>query len=93
MAEQMSATAIKKLLKERQIILGTEKTLKEMKLGNVEQVLLTSNCPESVIEDVNHYAKLGDVETHTLSMPNDELGVICKKPFRISVLSVLKSAQ
>jgi len=81
---------IKKLLKQENLIIGTERTLKQMKLGNVETVLLSTNCPQKVIDDIDYYAKLSDIEKVELNYPNDELGVICKKPFSISVLSLLK---
>jgi len=83
---------IKKALKEGKAIIGTERTLKNLKLGKVSKIYLTSNCPEDVEEDVKYYSKLAKVEVVKLKQPNDELGAICKKPFSVSVLSVVKGA-
>ena len=81
---------LKKILKGQSVIVGTERTLKELKRGNVERVFVTSNCPASVEEDIDYYTRLSHVEKVKLSLPNEELGVICKKPFSISVVSLLK---
>lgn len=83
---------IKKALKEGKAIIGTERTLKDLKLGKVSKIYLTSNCPEDVEEDVKYYSKLAKVEVVKLKQPNDELGALCKKPFSVSVLSVVKGA-
>jgi len=81
---------IKKAIKEKKIIIGTDRTIKALKLGKAEKVFLTSNCPEGVKEDIEHYGRLGNVKIIKLKQPNDELGTLCKKPFPISVLSFKK---
>ena len=92
MTKKITSTEIKKLIKAGNIILGTEKTVKSLKLGKVEKVLLSSNCPERIEKGINYYAGISGAELHKLDYPNDELGVICKKPFSISVLALLKGA-
>jgi large subunit ribosomal protein L30e len=81
---------LKKVLKGENVIIGTERTLKEMKRSAIEKVFVTSNCPASVEQDIDYYARLTNVEKVKLPIPNEELGVICKKPFSISVVSLLK---
>ncbi|MBI2522974.1 ribosomal L7Ae/L30e/S12e/Gadd45 family protein [Candidatus Woesearchaeota archaeon] len=90
MKKSFSSTEIKKLIKAKNIIIGTERTIKSLKLGKVDKVLLSSNCAERVVNDINYYADLSKAETIRVRYPNDELGVICKKPFSVSVLSILK---
>ena len=92
MAKKIDTAEIKKMLKLGSIIIGTEKTLKNLKLGRVQKVLVSSNCPEKVEKDITYCAGLSGAEFHKLDYPNDELSVICKKPFSISVLSLLKGA-
>ena len=89
----ITPTEIKKLIKAKKLVIGTDKTIKNLKLGKVEKVLISSNCPESVINDLERYAQLSKFEIIKLDYPNDELGVICKKLFSISVLSILKGAE
>ncbi len=81
---------IKKGIKEGKLIIGTSRTMKALKLGKVSKVFLTSNCPDSVKEDVEYYAKLSKAKVVKLRQPNGELGTICKKPFPISILSFQK---
>jgi len=92
MAKKITATEIKKMIKAGNVIIGTEKSIKSLKLGKVEKVLMSSNCPANVEKNINYYAGLGSAEVQKLDFPNDELSVICRKPFAISVLAVLKGA-
>ncbi|HLD86979.1 MAG TPA: ribosomal L7Ae/L30e/S12e/Gadd45 family protein [Candidatus Nanoarchaeia archaeon] len=93
MAEQLTVAELKKTLKGENVVIGTQRTLKELKRGSIERVFVTSNCPPQVEQDIDYYTGLGQVEKVKLSMPNEELGVICKKPFSISVVSLLKGGQ
>jgi large subunit ribosomal protein L30e len=81
---------IKKNLKTDKIVIGTEETIKDLKLGKLKKVFLSANCKESVIKDITHYCGLSNTELVTLDIPNDELGISCRKQFPISVLSLLK---
>ena len=81
------------MLKAGSFIVGTQRSLKQLKLGHVEKILVSSNCPQSVEKSINHYANLNGTEVHKLDYPNDELGIICKKAHSISVLSFLKVAK
>ena len=92
MAKKISLAEIKKMLKSGNAMVGTKKTLKNLKLGKIEKVLVSSNCPARVEMDINYYAGLTGTDIHKLEFPNDELGVICKKPFAMSVLALLKGA-
>ena len=91
--KQITSTEIKKLIKSKKVVIGTERTIKALKLGRVEKVIISSNCSETVLNDLSYYAGLGKTETIKVSYPNNELGVICKKPFSISVLSILKGVK
>ena len=92
MGKKIDAAEIKKMIKSGILVIGTKKTIKSLKLGKVQKVLVCSNCPSSVESDINYYAGLSGAEFHKLDYPNDELSVICKKPFSISVLALLKGA-
>ena len=92
MAKSISATEIKKMIKAGNVVIGTERTLKNLKLGKINKVLVSSNCPEKVEKNINYYAGLSGAEIHKLNYPNDELSVICRKPFSISVLAFTKGA-
>ena len=80
---------IKKAVKDKKVVVGTEQTIKGLKMGKIKKVFLTSNCPKSVREDIETYSRLTSCQVEGLNVPNDELGVICKKQFAISVLGML----
>ena len=90
MANRMTSTEIRKLVKAGNFIIGTGRTLKSLKLGKIDKVIISSNCPDRVSKSISHYAALSNAETFSVPYPNEELGVICKKPYSISVLSILK---
>ena len=92
MAKKIDAAEIKKMLKAGNVVMGTERTMKNLKLGRVQKVLVSSNCPAGIENDLNYYAGLSGAELHKLDFPNEELSIICKKPFTISVLAFLKGA-
>ena len=89
---KITSTEIKKIIKAGNVLLGTQRAVKSLRLGKVEKIMVSSNCPARVEKDINYYAGLTGTEFHKLDFPNDELGVICKKPFSISVLAVVKGA-
>jgi|TARA_B100001971_G_C17994011_1_gene433795 large subunit ribosomal protein L30e len=84
---------IKKLLKSKNLIIGTKRTMKYLKLGKISRIYLSSNCKDAVKSDLEYYNKISPVKIIKLKYPNDELGVLCKKPFFISVLSLLKGGK
>lgn len=79
---------IKKLLNTDNLILGAERTLKELRKGTIRKVYLAENPKPSIRNDIKTYAKIAGVEVIELEIPNDELGTICKKPFPVSVISI-----
>lgn len=81
---------IKSTLKDGKVVLGTEQTIKLIKQDKLKKVFLSSNCKKDIKADLQKYAKISKVELVDVSVPNRELGVVCKKPFSISVIGVLK---
>lgn len=81
---------IKQNIKTGKLVLGLEKTTKLLQQGKLAKVYVASNLPDSTFEDLDHYTKLAEVELARLDTPNDELGIVCKKPFSISVIGLLK---
>ena len=81
---------VKNTLKQGNVVLGAEQTTKLMKQGKLKKIFLSSNCKEDVKTDLQRYANISKVELVNVSIPNKELGVVCKKPFSISMIGVLK---
>ena len=90
-AKQPSSPAeIRKLAEAGKLVIGTERTMKQLKQGRIKAVFVTSNCPDSLREDVKRYAGLSKADVVEIELPNDELGVVCKKPFSISIAGIVK---
>lgn len=81
---------VRRLMEAGKLEIGTELVLKKLKTGKISKVFLTSNCPEEVKEDIERYAALSKAEVVQLDMPNEELGIVCKKPFSISIAGLVK---
>ena len=90
MATENPLAEIKKHISDKRLVLGTKATIRNMKLGKVQKVFLTSNCPDSVRNDVEHYSSVSSCKIENLTIPNEELGVICKKQFSVSIAGLLK---
>ena len=91
--ESINSAEIKRMVKAGNFVIGTEKAIKNLRTGKVQKVLVSSNCPAKVEKNIINYAGMSGAEVSKLEYPNDELGVICKKPFSISVLAFLKGAK
>lgn len=81
---------IRKLLGSEKLIMGAERTIKALRAGTLAKVYLANNVEEETLDDIEQFSNIAGVEIIETGMPNDELGVLCKKPFSISVLGVLK---
>jgi ribosomal protein L30E len=77
---------IRKLLGSDKLIIGTDRCMALLRDGQIQKIILASNAPANTVEDVQRYKD--EVEVIVLDVPNEELGVFCKKPFNISVLGI-----
>jgi large subunit ribosomal protein L30e len=81
---------IKKLMKSSKIIIGTKQVQKLLRENRLAKVFLSVNCRKDTSETVLAHAKITGAEVIQLKYPNDELGVLCKKPFSISLIGIVR---
>lgn len=81
---------IKKLVKDKRLVLGAARTIRNLQKGKCAKVWFSSNVGEDIRQDVLRYAQLANVPVEQLPIPNDELGLLCKKQFAVSLLSLAK---
>ena len=79
----------KKFFETKKLIIGTDETLKSLRSGRLVKVFIASNCDVSLKSDLLQLCKIGNVELVDLKMSSDEVGVICKKPFSVSVVGAV----
>ena len=91
MEEEISVLdEVKKNLKSKKLIFGTERAIKGLKQGTISKVFVSSNTPDSVKEDLERFAGLAGALVIPVGIPNGELGVFCKKSHLVSVIGLLK---
>ncbi len=80
-----------KLLRDKAVVSGSRQTLKELKLGKVKQVIVAKSCPLPVRREIEYYAKMAKVPVLEFAGTSWELGLTCKKPFKVAALAILKT--
>ena len=83
----MSLVELRKALKTEKMVFGSNETINNLKNGKVKRIFISSNCPEKVKKDLEYYGKISKVELIELKQPSDEIALICKKNFPVSVIS------
>ncbi len=78
-------TEIRKLIGTDKLVIGTERTIKALKKDELAKVVVSSNCSDSVRNQLSGKAEIVNVQES-----NEELGVLCKKPFRVALLGIKK---
>ena len=91
MAKKIDAGELKKLAASDALIIGAERTLKELKRGTLSKVFFASNCSANVRESLQRYCGISKVSCEELPETDTEVGVLCKKQFSIGVVGVKKA--
>jgi len=86
----LSTDQLRKLIDDKKVTIGTASTLKALKQDKLKRIVIASNASQATSDAVSRYSKQTGVAIDELSVPNDELGVICKKPFSIALLGIKK---
>lgn len=79
---------IKEGVKQKKVLLGYKSVMKFLKSGRPELIIHANNIPEEKKKSLEHNAKISNVEIK--EYPNDgiNLGLVCGKPFSVSVLAI-----
>jgi len=70
------------------LIFGADRNLKLLKNDRLQRLYLAGNCRQDVKDTIKIIGK--KIELIELEETNDEIGVVCKKPFSISVIGLSK---
>lgn len=88
MAKNDPIAEIKKYSEEKKLVLGQEEVVKALRNKKLVKVYLASNCPDLTKKQMERYGQLANVPIEAVEKSNEELGILCKKPFFVSVLGV-----
>lgn len=80
---------LKKLVTAEKLVLGSERTLKLLRDKKLERVYVSSDCNPETSDQLHYLAGVMEVPVEVVSKTADEIGVICRKPFAVSVVGVL----
>lgn len=80
--------AIATVVKTGKVMLGGGNAAKNARLGRARMIILSSNCPVGIKDDVNYYAKLSAIPVVIYKGNSIDLGIVCGKPFMVSALTV-----
>lgn len=78
--------ALAKAVSEKKLVVGAERTLKSAKAGSVALAAFCSNCPEKQKSAV----RATGVDIFEFNGTNFEFGELCKKPFAVSCVALMK---
>ncbi len=85
----MSLTSlIQEKVKTKEVVLGYNRVLKMLKTGKPKMIVIANNIPKDMKETILHNAKLAKVEVKEFENDNVNLGLVCGKPFSVSVLAI-----
>jgi large subunit ribosomal protein L30e len=82
---------IKTRTKENRVILGYNTVMKSIKNGNPELIVVANNLPDDRRKIIEHNAKIAKIELKEYSNDSVNLGLVCGKPFIVSVLAIKRS--
>lgn len=80
--------AITTTAKTGKIQLGANSALKSAKMRKAKLIIVSSNCPQKIREDIEYYCKLSKVPVSIYKGNSLDLGAVCGKPFEVSFLTI-----
>jgi large subunit ribosomal protein L30e len=80
--------AIATVVKTGKVSFGANSALQNAKTGKAKMIVLASNCPKDIKEQVEYYGKISKVPVMTYKGSTMDLAAVCNKLFVISALSI-----
>jgi large subunit ribosomal protein L30e len=83
--------AIASAVKTGKVSFGANAALQNAKTGKAKMILLASNCPKNIKDDIENYGKISKVPVINYKGTSMDLAEIAGKLFIISALSIRES--
>ena len=80
--------AITLAVKTGKVVLGTKRTLRLVKQGKPQLVIISKNCPMETKEEIHYYGELSEVPIYTYTGTSWELGAVCGRPHMVACMAV-----
>lgn len=79
---------IQEAIKSEKIVIGYKESIKFIKTGSPKLVVIAKNTPEKIRREVEYNVKIFGIEIQEFEGSSKELGILCGKPFPITVLAI-----
>ncbi len=83
--------AIASAVKTGKVSFGANAALQNAKTGKAKMIILASNCPKNIKDDIEYYGKISKVPVITYKGGSMDLAEVAGKLFIISALSIRES--
>ncbi len=80
--------AILSAVKTGKVSFGSNAALQNAKSGKAKMIILASNCPKDIKDEIGYNCNLSNVPVMTFKGTSIDLATVCNKPFVISALSI-----
>ena len=80
--------AIATTAKTGKIQIGASSALKSIKAKKARLIIVASNCPQSIHEDIEYYCRLSEIPMSIYHGSRLDLGAVCGKPFEVSAITI-----
>jgi len=85
--------SIQAAVRSGKIAVGSKVTKKLVLHGKAKLVIIASNTPPEIKEDLKYYAKLSNIPVYIFPGTNIELGTILGKPFGVAAMAIIDPGQ
>jgi len=82
------AKLIKEKFKQNKVIIGYKTVIKSLKTSRPELIVLAANIPDDKKKMIELNAKISKIQVKEYPKDSVDLGLLCGKPFSISVLAI-----
>ncbi len=80
--------AIAIAVKTGKVYFGANTAIKSAKTGRAKMIIIASNCPEEIRNDLEYYCKLSGTPLIVYKGTSTDLAMVCGKPFIVSALTI-----
>ncbi|OKY77145.1 MAG: Ribosomal protein L30E [Candidatus Methanohalarchaeum thermophilum] len=80
--------AIEDVLNTGEVKIGSNETIKSLENEQAELVIVASNCPKEINEEINQKSKEAGTRVIETDYQNYELGKVCGRPHTVASLSI-----
>jgi len=80
--------ALKMAVKTGKVLFGAKLALDAARSGKAKLIILASNCPKGIRQDMEYYIKLSAVPLYMFKGSGMDLGSACGKPYSVAALAM-----